>query len=510
MKKTGIFVFILLILHGFIDFAPVLASSRPAQIVIGEDTDITGFDPALGESPFAFRPLLYNTLVELDLDFQPVPGLAVRWSSSRDGREWTFHLREGVTFHDGSRLEAAIVKKNFDRLREGPQKGWLANLDEVIVADRLTVRFRLKNPNFIFDSHLTPPFLSIVGANAFDDKNRVVRAIGTGPFLLESWRRGETCVLRANPDYFAGRPAVERLVFRIIRDPEARAMALEAGDVDLISFRASLTAVERIARDQRFFLLKRAGQTSEVIFLNTDRSPLADRRVRQALAYALDLNKMVTELLGDAAEPGRHFFAAGFGDFVSPKPYVPPWDRERARGLLAEAGFRPGPDGILTKDGRRLSLRLTLVGRNAENMLLAGAIQQYLQAAGVEIILHPVENAAIIEDLRHKRYDMLMIGQWLIPHNEPSPHYRQGYYHEQSTYRVFVRPDLTKLIDRLEETPSRNERIKLHHEIQNLIAGEMPKLMIFHRNNVVGVRRELGPIRLSVGTWQLYRDLARP
>jgi len=486
------------------------AGARPPKVIIGEDTDIAGFDPALGESPFAFRPLLYNTLVELDLDFKLVPGLAEKWSSSADGREWTFQLREGVKFHDGSSLDAEIVKRNFDRLREGPQKGWLSAVDEVVIMSRLTVRFRLKTPSFIFDSHVTPPFLSIVGSAGFDEKFKVIKAVGTGPFAVESWKKGQGCVLRANTNYWGGKPAVDRLIFKIIRDPDARAMALEAGDVDLISFRTSLTAVDRISRNEKFRILKRAGQTSEVIFMNTALPQLADKRVRRALAYALDIPKIIPDLLSQAAEPGGFFFAAGFGEYVSPRRYVPAYDPARARSLLAEAGFKPGPAGILSKDGQPLSLKLTLVGRNAEDMLLAAAIQHYLKAVGCEITLNPVENAAIVEDLRNKKYDLLMLGQWLIPHNEPVTHYRQGYYHEKSTYRVLVKPELTELIDRLEAMSNRQERIKLHHQIQNMIADEMPTLMIFHRNNVLGVRKELADLRLSVGTWQLYRDLARP
>jgi peptide/nickel transport system substrate-binding protein len=482
----------------------------PQKIVIGEDTDISGFDPALSESPFAFRPLLYNCLLELDLDFKIIPGLAVKWQGSSDGKEWTFSLREGVKFHDGTALDSQIVKKNFDRLREGPQKGWLSGVEEVIAQDRLTLRFRMKSPNFIFDSHLTPPFLSIAGASAFDEKGKVVKAVGTGPFMVESWKKGQECVLKANPVYWGGKPRVESLVFKIIRDPDARAMALEAGDVDLISFRTSLTATERIARNEKFRVLKRTGQTSEVIFCNPEIPQLADKRVRRALASSLDIPKMIPELLGDFAEPGAFFFAPGFGEYVSPRRYVPPYDPAKAKSLLAEAGWKPGPSGVLAKDGRPLSLKLTVVGKNAENMLLAGAIQHYFKAVGCNLSLLPVENAAIVENLKNKKYDMLMLGQWLIPHNEPSTHYRYGYYHEQSTYRVFVQPELTALIDRLEGTANGQERVKLHHEIQNRIADEIPTFVIFHRNNVVGVKKDLADLRLSVGTWQLYRDLARP
>jgi peptide/nickel transport system substrate-binding protein len=317
-------------------------------------------------------------------------------------------------------------------------------------------------------------------------------------------------VLKANPLYWEGKPKVDRLVFRIIRDPDARAMALEAGNVDLVSLRASLTATERLARNEKLRVLKRTGQTSEVIFCNTRIPQLSDKRVRRALAAALDIPKMVPELLGESAEPGAFFFAPGFGEYVSPHRYVPAYDPQAAKSLLAEAGWRPGPSGILSKNGQPLSLKLTVVGKNAEDMLLAGAIQHYLKAVGCGLTILPVENAAIVEALKKGEYDLLMLGQWYVPHNEPATHYRQGYYHEKASYPVFVTPELTGLIERLEATADRRERLKLHYQIQDLIAEEMPTLMIFHRNNVVALKRELGNFRVSVGTWQLYRDLARP
>jgi peptide/nickel transport system substrate-binding protein len=486
------------------------AATWPQRSIIGEDTDISGFDPALNDSPFAFRPLIYNGLLELDLDFQVKPGLAEKWRRSSDGKEWVFTLRDGVRFHDGTPLDAAIVKRNFERLQEGPQKGWLSDVEQIAAQDRLTVRLRMKSPNFIFDSHVTPPFLSIVAPSALGEKGQVLKAVGTGPFVVQSWKKGEECVLKANPHYWGGKPQVETLVFKIIRDPDSRAMALEAGTVDLISLRTSLTAAERIARNPKFKVLKRTGQTSEVIFCNPDLPQIADKRVRRALAMALDIPKMVHELLGESAEPGGFFFAPGFGEYVSPQRYVPAYDPQKAKSMLAEAGWKPGPGEILTKDGRRLSLKLTIVGKNAEDMLLAAAIQHYLKAVGCELTLFPVENAAIVEALKNRKYEMLMLGQWLIPHNDPAPHYRQGYYHEKGSYPVFVKPEITELIDRLEKTGPRQERLKLHHQIQNRIGEEMPTLMIFHRNNVVAVKKEIADLRLSVGTWQLYRDLARP
>ncbi|GAB6059223.1 ABC transporter substrate-binding protein [Desulfonatronum parangueonense] len=486
------------------------AQAAMNPVIIGEDVDIAGFDPALNESPWAFRPLVYNTLVELDLDFKITPGLATHWEASPDGLTWTFFLRPDVVFHDGSPLTAEVVKMNFERLREGAQKSWLSGIEEISVPDEATVVFRMNAPTFIFDSHLTPPFLSIVGPAAVDDQGKVIAAIGTGPFTVESWQKGRECVLRANPSYWGGKPRIDQVIFRIIRDPDARVMAFESGDVNLVSLRGALTAVQRLEKNESFTILKRTGQTSENIYLNTRRPLLSDPLVRRALAKALDLETMIPELLGETAEPGRTFFASGFGAFVSPTPYMPRFDLDQAKTLLAEAGWKAGPRGVMEKDGSPMKLSLTVVANNAENMLLAAAIQHALKAVGCEVVLNPVESAAITEQFRNGNYDLLMLGQWLIPHNEPFTHYRFGYYHDNSTYKVYTSPEITALIDELETTADRERRLDLHHGIQDGLGLAMPAWVLFHRNNIIAVPRDFADFTVSVGTWQLYRDLAKP
>ncbi len=498
----------------FLALAFPAAAVWPKRVVLGEKTDITGFDPAVRDMPEPVRPLLYNCLVELDADFTLKPGLAVRWESSADGKSWTFHLRPGVRFHDGTPCDAEAVRYNFDRLRDrqrgGPQQSWLAPLDAVVVLDETTVRFDLKSPQFAFDSDLTPPFLSIAAPSAFGPDGKVRAAVGTGPFTLAAWEKGRDCVLRANDAYWGGRPAVDEVVIRHIKDPDARAMALASGAVDMIDLRGALTAAEQVRRNPKLALLKRMGQTSEVIFCNTDKGPLADASVRAALARGIDVGNMVSKLLGVNAEPGRLFFSPAFGEYVSPSPYAPAYAPKEAAGILDSAGWTTGGDGMRAKDGRRLELSLLVAASNAEDMLLAAAIQDALRPLGCALRLVPLENAALLKAFTDKDHDMLMLGQWLIPHNEPYPHYLRGYFHSRSAYTVYHSPELDALIDRLTGTRDKKERVALHHAIQEKIAGAMPFLMLFHRNNVMGVKKELADYPLPVGSWQLYRGLARP
>ena len=492
--------------------APVMGA-WPERVVIGEKIEVTGFDPALREMPESMRPLIYNCLLELDADFTIQPGLATRWESSADGKTWTFYLRGGVTFHDGTPFNAQAVQYNFDRLRDrqrnGPQQSWLAALSEVVVVDDLTVRFVLKTPEFAFDSDITPPFLSIVAPSAFGADGKVTAAIGTGPFVMRNWEKGQDSVLAANSAYWGGKPTIGEVVVRYIKDPDARAMALASGAVDMVDLRGALPAAEQVAKDPKLALIKRLGQTSEVLFCNTEKEPLSDLRFRQALAHALDVRSMTAQLLGVSAEPGELFFSPGFGEYVVPEPYVPVYDVQKAKVLLEELGWKADASGVRSKDGKKLEISMHIAASNAEDMLLAAAMQDALRAVGCTLKLVPVENAALLQAFTKKEYDTLMLGQWLIPHNEPYPHYLRGYYHSRSVYKVFHTPELDALIDTLTGTRDKKERLELHHAVQRMIAQNMPTLMLFHRNNIMGVKKVLADYPLSVGTWQLYRGLAR-
>lgn len=465
------------------------------QIIVGENVDLGGYDPATDMSPFS-RLLIYNSLVELDANFQLTPGLAERWEMSPDGKRWTFHLRKGVLFHDGTPLTAEIVKNNMDRLRTGSQKVWLAEVSEVQAETEGIVRFIMKSPAFTFASDMTVPFLSIVSPTALDAQGKVVKAIGTGPFRLEKWQKDQEYVLQKNASYWGGAPKVDRLVFKVIRDPDARAMALDSGTVDFASLRQSLTAAAQLAKNNKLKLEKRLGQTSEILFFNVNSPALKDLRVRQAVAHGMDIQGMIPALLGINAEPGKTFFSPAYGNFVMPQASFPQYDPAKAKALLA---------GV----GEGLTLRLVYGAKNAEDSLLAGAIQSQLKAIGITLTLVPMEDAALMDSLKKKSYDMIMLGQSFIPHNEPASCYRRGYFHPQSTYDVLRTPEITQAIDQLFATADLGARIVQHHQIQKLISDQAAMVVLFHRNNIVAMKKNIVGFEVSVGTWQLYRGLAK-
>lgn len=465
------------------------------KIIIGEHADLGGYDPASTMSPFV-RSLVFNSLVEIDAEFKLVPALAESWQMSTDGKEWIFNLRKNVKFHDGTPLTAELVKSNFQRLKTMPAaKVWLLDLKEIKVLDSSTVSFVMSQPVFTFAADISVPIMSIVAPSALDDKGVVVKAIGTGPFVLGSWSKGQEFTMTANKDYWDGQPKVNRLVFKVITDPESRAMALESGAVDLINLRQSLTAAERLGKNSNIRLDKRLGQTSEIMFLNVQSSALQNLAVRQAIAQALNIEDMIKNLLGDNAEPAKQFFSPVYGDLVMPNNANPSYNKQQAQSLIEQAGVK----GI--------NLKLVYGAKNAEDSLLVGAIQADLKAVGINIILVPLEEAALMKAFADKNFDLIMLGQSFIPHNEPSSHYRRGYYHPQATFKVFTTPQLTAQIDQLYNTSAVAQRTALHQAIQKQISEQVAVIVLFHRNNIVASKKNIQGYKLSVGTWQIYRGL---
>ncbi|AKL95870.1 nickel-binding periplasmic protein NikA [Clostridium aceticum] len=489
--------------------SPEEKAAVPQHLVIGEQSDLKGYDPGSSMSDFV-RALIYNNLVELDMNFKKSPGLAESWKMSDDGKTWTFELRKNVVFHDGTPWDAEAAKINLDIRREGTGKGWLSAVEEVEVVAPHTLAVHLKEPVYTFASDLTPPFLAMVSPKAFDAEGNVTEAIGTGPFKLTSWTTDSEFVMERNEEYFAGAPTLEKLTFKVIPDAETRALALQAGEIDMMSGREALTAVQRLKGLPDVKIVKEMSQTSEVLFFNVYEEPFNDIKVRQAVAHAINFQEMVPQLLEDLAEAPRNFFSQAYSEYMNNSLSLPQYNINEAKVLLAEAGWEDkNGNGILEKNGRLLKARLVLGAKNEEDKILSAVIQDKLKDIGMEIELVHLEAGALREALTEKNYDMIMIGQWSVPHDDPTSHYLNGYWHSNSNYTIYTSPELDAKIEKLHLSLDVAERLSLHQEIQAKILEKTPVLVVFHRNNVMVMNEKVETFEISTGTWQIFRGLTK-
>lgn len=497
--------------------APTEAASTevpaPAQeLVIGEGENLGGYDPMSNMNPFTVRALVYDTLIKLDYDYTMQPALATAWEMSEDGMNWTFHLREGVTFHDGEPWNAAAAKFNWDeRIAAGKDgtAGFLKAIDSMEIPDEYTFIVHLNQPYFTFASEVTPPMYSMVSPKAFDENHEVAACIGTGAFKLESWTVDSDIVLVKNEDYYDGAPKLDKITFKIIPDSNARALALESGEIDMMSGRSALTALETLKKLDNIQIIKTMGQTSVFVLMNTHAEPLNDIKLREAISHAVDFRTAVPALLTDLAEPAENLFSPVFGEFVDPTVELPAYDAEQAVSLLKEAGYEDtDSDGYVDKNGEKLVLDIIVAANNEEDKALCAIMQDQLKEIGIELTITPLDSATLSANSRSGDYQMSMQGQNYVPNNDPTINYT-GYFTSNSVYNVYSDETLDAMVAELRASLDKEERIEMHKQIQAYILAKTPVIMVFHRNNIILADEKVSGFEVAAGTWQLYKGLEK-
>lgn len=330
-----------------------LASVRPAfaaggQLRVRFGSDISILDPALifQIENQTIAGHVYNGLVKYDqASNEIVPDLATEWSVSEDGTTYTFKLRSGVKWHKGyGDFTATDVKYSFDRVLDeataSRYRGQLTGLEAVEAPDATTVVFRLAGPNSGF-LHKVCAFNQgwIVSRKAIEEKGEAYKLdpIGTGPFVFDSWTTGNAVRLVANPDYFEGKPAFDDVVFRIIRDETAAAIALENGEIDIFFGLQQPEVINRLNAADGISVLSRDANNTVNLVLNTSIEPLNDVRVRRAMIHALNRPGLIDGFFRGTKSQAYSVLTPTFQEFTTDVPRYE-YDPDKARALLKEAG----------------------------------------------------------------------------------------------------------------------------------------------------------------------------
>jgi len=356
MRRSILAAAALMALAGATDAAAV-------DLRVGYSSDIVTLDPGNHRSRVTESVLLnvYDALVARDDDMKLVPELAESVTQI-DATTWEAKLRRGVRFHDGREMTAADVKFTYDRLtvpdamdgKTSPRQSLVGPLAETIVVDPHTLRFRLANSWPIFRAYI---LFNQVVSRSFVEQVRTdgmaTRAMGTGPFRITEWRRGDSLILERFAGYYGGAPdlppvgpaRVDRVIFKIIPEPAARVAALLAGEVELID-ELPHHAIRQIEANPRTQVLRTNGTRSFFIDFNTLKPPFNDLRVRQAANHAVNRQLIIDRLLNGLAVPLATLINPdSYGYNPDLKPYA--HDVARARALLAEAGHPNGVDVTL-------------------------------------------------------------------------------------------------------------------------------------------------------------------
>ena len=466
----------------------VLVTGAPAQaprsLVVQAPTEPPGLDLTASPSSAIAAVVHYNvqeTLVKVDRTGALVPGLAERWETP-DSRTFTLHLKKGVRFHNGRPFTAADVKFAIERAMnpetKHPHPGHFAAIAEVAARDDHTVTVTLKAPSADFLLNLARQGSVMYPREAVPTLKSA--PVGTGPFTVAEWTRGDRIVLARFADYHVkGLPRLDRVTYRFIPDPNAVAAALKAGDIDVSAFGLGPEHMAEFQKDARFEVIVGDTTNDVVLALNNSRKPFTDVRVRRALTHAIDKPEVVRgamfglgRVLGSNVDPLNPYFV----DMAGAVPHDP----ARARALLAEAGYPNGFDAVL-----RVAPQYYYTVRTAE------VVASQLQKVGVRVRIEQVEwGQWLARVYREADYDMTIIGHaeaWDI-HNYANPKY---YYRYDS-------PRFQELHRKSEVTLDDRARGALYRQMQTLLAEEAPVVWLYihprlavARKGVEGVWKDL-------------------
>ena len=450
----------------------------------------TWFDPA--ETPAVITPFMmlyamHDALVKPMPDKTVAPSLAESWTVSRDGLRYTFRLRKGVSFHDGTPFNAEAVKDSIERqinlehpfykLGKYPFANYFfGNVKAVEVVDASTVEFVLKEPRASFLAVLTAGAASIVSPTAVKKygADYALSPVGTGPFKFGSWERGQRVVLEKNPAYWRFPVKLDRVVFRPIVEDQARLTELLTGALDLI-VGTPPDYVGQLESNAKVTLLRQVGAHVWYLGINNQKKPFDDKRVRQALNYAVNKEAIVRDVLkGTGSLSVGPVLPKTWGADAGLKPY--PYDPERAKKLLAEAGY---PGGFTT------TLWVPESGSGMQSpVAMSTVIQSNLKAVGVNVSLQAMEWGAYLAKLRSKEQELFALS-WMAGNEDPDlvmyPLLHSSQWTPNGPNRALYKNDkFDELLHQARLTTDEKKRADLYRQAQRILVDDAPWIFVDH------------------------------
>lgn len=452
---------------------PALAAKD--TLVLGMVLEPPSLDPTSAAAAAIGEVVHYNILeglTKIEVDGRVTPLLAEGWTETPDGATYTFRLRKGVSFSDGSPLDAEAVKFSFERAKaEGStnkaKKAVFDNISRVTVVDPHTVILTLDRADPMLPFRLGENTAVILHPKTA--AQAATQPVGTGPYVLAEWKKGSSITLSARPDARV-KPAIRRVSFRIINDPAAQVAALLAGDIDGMPRFQSPQAVKQFEADKRFVVQKGSTAGKGQLTINNKRKPFDDVRVRRAIAHAIDRQAFIDGVLEGLGRPiGSHFAPtdAGYVDLTGLYPYDP----AKAKALLKEAG-------VATPLKVTLTLPPPQYARKGGEVVAA-----MLAKVGIEAKIENVEWAQWLSGPFKGNFDLTIIN-----HVEPLDYMQ---YTNKAYYWGYDNPAFDELVRRHAGTTNPDERLQVWQQMQRQLAGDAVNAWLFNPTNVAVYRRGL-------------------
>lgn len=480
-----------------------VTNEKQVKIII--EKRIPTFDPRASSDSAVerFRQLVFNSLLRKGNNFEPAPDLAESYEASSDYKTFTFKLRDKIKFHNGQSFSALDVKYTFETMLKDKSLVKGASFEQDIasieVIDPLTVRFNCRNPFPSLPNDLIP--VGIIPEGTSDQQAKL--PVGTGPFKFSSFTEEQEVVLKANDQYFQGRPSFDLLQIKIVPDNSTRESELRKGSVDLaINADLDPVTVESLQKDSRLKVSIAEGTNLAHLGVNLIDPVLKDKRIRQAIAYAIDREAIIRDVLHGQAKIASSLLPPTQWAYEKNSPSYA-HDLTKANLLLDQAGFK----SVNGQPRLKLTLKTSTLSIARK---IGETLQAQLKLAGINLELQSLERQKLTQDMTDGNFQLyynVMVGG-----NQSTDMFRFVYHSRsippngQNRSRL-NNPQIDKLIDEA-QTASRARRQEIYSQVQISLADELPQIYLWYQSGIIVQSDRLAPITPEPsGDWRIVSQI---
>lgn len=470
---------------------------------------------------FSVSGLIFRGLTKFDSNMEIVPDIAESWEISRGGREIRFHLKKGVLWHDGAELTADDVVFTFQTITSPRtathHKSHFGSATEAKTVDRYTVSVSYSEP---YGSALQSWMFGIIPKHILHGKDALDPSfdrapVGTGPYRLKQWLSGRQLSLESFDRHYDGPPGIKKVFLRVIPDAATQLMELKAGSIDIMELTPtqywSETNSGKLSAD---FIVHRGGSFRYgFLGLNLLDTRFQDVRVRQAISHAIDKPAIIASvLMGLGSESTGPYPPEAW--YFSPNASFFAYDPAKARELLESAGWRKGPDGILTKDGLAMSFTILTNYESKENIKTAQIIQSNLKAIGIETTIRTLEWQAFRHRVIAKhQFEAVVLSRAYLWDPDIYDLWHSSKTHEDEwNFLSYKNPILDALLEKGRRTIDREERKVIYRNVHELLAEEQPCVFLYNADllfvshqRIDGIAPTPAGMLQDVARWTLKR-----
>jgi len=491
MRKVVVAVLLCLTLAG-------AGQAKDTVLTVAQVADISNLDPQRINDVYSANVVrqIYNGLVAMDDRIRIRGDLATSWENP-DAKTWIFHLRKGVKFHNGEELKASDVKFTIERILDqktaSPGAVHVREIASVETPDAYTVKIATKNAFAPLLSSLSRYELSVLNEKATKAGGDAYgkNPVGTGPFKFVEWKSGDRVTLAKFADYFEGPAKIDGVLFRAIPEDATRLVELESGAVDIVS-NLPPQDFDRMSKNPDVTVVEVQGQSTLYMGFNEELKPFDNKLVRQALNYAVDKQAIVDAVFFGKAIPSFGPISPSIWGFDETLKPAYPYDPEKAKALLAKAGFPNGFECVILTDPR------------TERKSISELVQSYLEAVGVKASIETIEWGAFLSTTAKGAKGMFIMG-WTGTGDADGglfPRFHSSNVGAANRSRT-KNAEIDELLQKGRTTIDEKERRDVYKKLQTAVIDEAPEIF-------VAVTKNLAATKKNVNGYVMYPSLISP